>query len=663
MSTPIARNLDQFAAWRATLADRLAELQAWLSENDLVDGGDAEQLLHLRDRLKAERLLVAVVAEVSRGKSELINAIFFGDTGRRVLPATPGRTTMCPVELSWSAGEPQQLRLLPIDTRLEATSLDDWKLRRQAWTTLPLPSNDPQRLAHAMAEVTRTHRVSLEMARTLGFWSDERPQDNPPRDADGQVEVPAWRHALVNFPHPLLQRGLVLLDTPGLNAIGAEPELTLSLLPSAHATLFLLAADTGVTRSDQAIWRDHLSAGGKERFVVLNKIDTLEDPLLSRDQVAAQVERQRLATSQALGVAPDRVFPISARQALNARIAGDARSLRASRLPLLEQALGEQLLPRQRDALTQRVLHTLAALNERAQSRLQGQRRQTAEQLLELNSLRGKSSAKVQMLLQRLDAESEDFERCAARLMALRSVHSRQVRACLEGLSPDRVAELTRPFTEAVQGSGLHLGARKALAQVVSAAHELMAQTRARMQETQGMLTASQQQLNTEFGFALAQAMPPGLSAADSDIDHIAQAHSHHLAPTQAWRLSAGRFMEHFQRTLQTRLRTVLGAAAVEVEQWARAATVQMDHQLRERRLSFLRRREALQRIQGAAGELEQRIKELQQQEQQHAEAVRQLEARLAEASELTLQAPAAGDDSPTEFGSTRFDSRRQDVA
>ena len=33
----------------------------------------------------------------------------------------------------------------------------------------------------------------------------------------------------------------MILDTPGLNALGAEPELTLSMLPSAHAVLFILA--------------------------------------------------------------------------------------------------------------------------------------------------------------------------------------------------------------------------------------------------------------------------------------------------------------------------------------------------------------------------------------------------------------------------------------
>ena len=48
---------------------------------------------------------------------------------------------------------------------------------------------------------------------------------------DGMLEIPRWRHAIINFPHPLLQQGLVILDTPGLNAIGIEPDLTLNQLP------------------------------------------------------------------------------------------------------------------------------------------------------------------------------------------------------------------------------------------------------------------------------------------------------------------------------------------------------------------------------------------------------------------------------------------------
>jgi len=300
MQSSLVTTLDHLAAWRGELDRRAASLAKFLGDHDLVDEGDAGVLAALRDRLASDKLVVAFVAEFSRGKSELINAIFFADAGRRVLPATPGRTTMCPVELFHDADKPAQLSLLPIETRLRGLALSELRGRDDPWQQVPLDPKDPDALANALSAVTRTQRVSVADATALGFWSDEHPEENPPLEEDGQVEVPAWRHALINYPHPLLLRGLVVLDTPGLNAIGAEPELTLSLLPTAHATVFVLAADTGVTRSDLSIWREHLGGNSLERFVVLNKIDTLVDPLASKAEVAAQIERQRELTAQTI---------------------------------------------------------------------------------------------------------------------------------------------------------------------------------------------------------------------------------------------------------------------------------------------------------------------------------------------------------------------------
>ena len=384
--------------------------------------------------------MLAFVAEFSRGKSELINAIFFSDTGRRVLPATPGRTTMCPVELGYDAGEPPAIALLPIETRLESLSLGELRAQPRAWTKRELAIDSPEELGAALGEVMRTQRVSIDEARALGFWDDATPDDNPPIDR-GLVEVPVWRHALINYPHPLLKRGLVVLDTPGLNAIGAEPELTLSLLPTAHATVFILGADTGVTKSDMAIWRDHLSGQRARAMSRSNKIDALFDPLTpparscaSRSSGSASSLRKR----SAIGV--DRVFPISARQALAARVDRDNEGLIASRLPELETALATQLLPQRRQVLEEVVVEGIARLEAHVMRSLGDRRRQIAEQMLELRGLRGKSGAKLHSMLQRVDAETTEFEQCTARLHAMRAVHSRMLKDALIDLSSDAVA-------------------------------------------------------------------------------------------------------------------------------------------------------------------------------------------------------------------------------
>ncbi|MDE2145260.1 MAG: dynamin family protein [Burkholderiales bacterium] len=644
--SPIAERLDALAGWRAELDRRVAELGHWLAQQELLADADAAVLDGLRERLKADKLVLAFVAEFSRGKSELINAIFFADAGRRVLPATPGRTTMCPVELRFDPGVAPRLALLPIETRLRGLSLAELRPRDDHWHLLPLDPRQPQSLVHALAAVTATQRVTQAEAVALGFWSDEQPEDNPPQAADGTVEIPAWRHAVINYPHPLLERGLVVIDTPGLNAVGAEPELTLGLLPTAHAAVFVLAADTGVTRSDLAIWREHLGQASLDRFVVLNKIDALQDPLASAALVQAQIEQQRQVAAQLLDMPPARVFALSARQALAARIDGDAAALQASRLPPLEQALAEQLLPRRQQLLLQAALGTIEQLREATARRLADRRRQQAEQLFELRGLRGKSGAKLRVMVERVDAEVAEFERCTARLAALRAVQAKLLRAVQSRLSSETLRTELGAMQSAVAARPFNLGARAAFDTLLGRLHGAVDAAAAQAEELRQMLQASFNQLNAEFGFAFTLAPVPSMAACQAELSLIEQNYRRYLTLAQAWRMALPGFAEQFRRMLLSKLRMVFENAAGEFELWSKAATSQVEVQLRERRRGFTRRRESLQRVQAAAGELEQRLAEVQAQD----EHLAGLQARLAEvAREATAAAQRAAPGLPAQ--------------
>ena len=656
MTPSFATSLDALGGWRAALGDRLDALARFLGEHDLAHGAAAEQLVALRDRLGNEKLVVAFVAEFSRGKSELINAIFFADTGRRILPATPGRTTMCPVELGWRGDEPASLLLLPIETRLEGLSLGELRKQARAWRRLELNVDDAEQLAHSLLEVTRTEWVTEQQARDLGFWDDAAPDDNPPRNDEGKVEVPAWRHALINYPHPLLKQGLVVLDTPGLNAIGAEPELTLSLLPSAHATVFILGADTGVTKSDMAIWRDHLGAHTPTRFVVLNKIDSLADPLATVEQVEAQITLQQKETARTLGLKTDRVFPLSARQALAARVAGDPVGLNESRLPLLEAALGAQLLPQRRQVLEQVVEEGASQIEAYVGRHVGDSRRQLAEQTMELRGLRGKNSAKVRLMLKRVDAETAEFEDCITLLQAMRSVHARMLKDMIVDLSSDRLRDEVAEMQTTMGSSILNLGARKAFVALCDRLRGLLAQAQRRNGEIKEMLNATFGKLNAEYGFSLTTAKPIDFDRFASELQLIESNYVQYLGLTLALRLAQPKFMEQFRRMLVSKLRVVFENASSELELWNKAVSAQVDAQLRDRRKGFKRRRETLEKIQTAAGELESRLGELEGQDQR-LQFFQTRTAELAEAlREHAFAAPLATDASLIEMDLPLFD-------
>lgn len=609
---------DQHGVWRREFALRLKLLAEWMKDHHLLDAAVEERLKRLETQVRSDKVMVAFVAEFSRGKSELINAIFFAGYGRRIMPASAGRTTMCPTELGYDADVPPCLRLLPIETRLKTQALMEWRAVPEKWTRVDLDVNDPAQLALALEKVAEVRHVTKEEAIELGFWHDENIDDNPLVRPDGLIEVPRWRHALINIAHPLLKQGLVILDTPGLNAIGAEPELTVSLIPQADAVVFILAADTGVTKSDLSIWREHLITGDEQsisRLVVLNKIDTLWDALSSPEQIKAQIDRQRLSSAEILGLPPSQVIPVSAQKGLVAKVTGDKALLEASALPNLELALAEGVMGQRQKILRLAVAGGIAELRIEAGRSIHIRRRDLAEQVDELRGLRGKNSTVIRHMRARIELERAEFDKSGAKIHAVRSVHLKLLREVFTLLgSPTLKTELAQLTTKLKQ-SGIKFGVKKAYGETFLRLRASLQKAQSTSAEIHSMLVASFKQLNSEFGFSLQAPKEPELARFARDLELIELSHLQYLGVNNILKLSQVNFSERLVRALSTRLRVVYESALSELEMWNKSAASQLDAQLRERRKNFIRRIEAIERIQSAASGLDERIGEINDQE------------------------------------------------
>jgi hypothetical protein len=639
VGTSFNEQFDQHGAWRREFALRLKLLSEWLKDHDLLDSAVEERLRRLETQMRSDKVMVAFVAEFSRGKSEMINAIFFAGYKRRIMPASAGRTTMCPTELGYDADVPPCLRLLPIETRLQPHALMEWRGAPEKWTRVDLDVNDPAQLAQAFEKVAQVRHVTKDEARALGFWHDDAPEDNPMVNAEGKVEVPRWRHALINIAHPLLKQGLVILDTPGLNAIGAEPELTVNLIPQAHAVVFILAADTGVTKSDLSIWREHLITEADNidsRLVVLNKIDTMWDSLSTPVQVQAQIDRQRATTAEILGLPPEQVIPVSAQKGLVAKVNNDKALLEASQLPVLERALGQGVMGQRQKILRAAVATGIGELRVEAGRAVHIRRRDLAEQMMELKGLRGKNISVIKHMRSRIEQEQADFDVSGARIHAVRSVHLKLLRDMFTLLgTPTLKAEMAE-LTTALRQPGIKLGVRKAYGQTFERLRAGLQKAQAISGEIQSMLTGTFRQLNAEYGFSLQAPREPDLARYERDLDLVERSHNQYMGVANTFRLAQPEFADRLVRALATRLRVVYESALGEVELWNKSAAAQLDAQLRERRRNFGRRIEAIERIQQAATGLDDRIAEIATQEA----AIDQLDAKLTELTAHLLDTP-----------------------
>jgi small GTP-binding protein len=266
------------------------------------------QRLHdLRRRLARERFQLAVVGQFKRGKSTLLNALLNGS----ILPMAVVPLTAIPTFIE--SGETPCVRAI-----FPSRAPEELKAER--------PEGLVGRLAELVTEEANPHNV-------LGL---------------SRVEVA--------LPVSLLERGVVLIDTPGVGStFRHNTEKAEAILPECDAALFVVSPDPPITEVEVA-YLAQVRANVAKLVVVLNKIDLVD----ADERATAIAFLRRTLAEKAMFDESLPIFPLSARTALRAKQSGDDAQLAASGLPALERYLGEFLVRDKRAALTSAIARKAA---------------------------------------------------------------------------------------------------------------------------------------------------------------------------------------------------------------------------------------------------------------------------------------------------------------
>lgn len=514
----LTQQIDHFRHWREQVAQIIDDYRNWLDETKSSDAIQDLRLYDLAESLKRDHLVLAFVAEFSRGKTETINALFFSDFNQRLLPSDPGRTTMCPNEIYWDEREEPCIKLLPIETRRQEDSLAYLKTNPQIWTKIRLDMNSPAAMKEGLATLVQKKRVSLNEARALGLWDENDVSMVQFLHTTGAVEVPVWRHALINYPHPLLKSGLVILDTPGLNTLGTEPELTLSIIPNAHAVIFLMATDTGVTKSDMQIWTQYIRHRASRKIAVLNKIDMLWDEMKTPEEIETVIDAQVALAAQQLNLPSSLVLAISAQKGLLAKIKKDEALLARSRLESLEQLLARNVVGAKHDILSKSILAETASMLKN--SRKSAQQRTLSQQahLEELKGLGGKNRAVVQSLLAKVSEGKKSYEHSVSAFNQWGHTISKTGERMLALLSPEILDRTIAISKQEIGDSWTTIGLSRGMKNLMSQTAILAGNVTQLAQEIRSQAADFYQLFHTQHGFDDRQ--PPVLEM-DTLLSHM----------------------------------------------------------------------------------------------------------------------------------------------
>jgi len=315
---------------------------ALMDLKNLVDSTEYDDpVRELLVKLAQDRFNLVVVGQFKRGKSSLMNAIIARDllpTG--YLPLTSAITALC---------------YGPKDRAL---------LKFKGWTL----------------------EQEIELSELREYITEEGNPGNARGLLFAQIEIASL----------FLRRGLYFIDTPGIGSSRHEnTQTTYEFLPEADAVIFVTSVEGPLSEVEEQFLRD-IQQYQRKLFVVVNKTD-----LVDHGELKNITDYIQKGMEQVLGTAVPRLFPLSAKQGMQAKLQRNAQAQKASGLQEFESAL-EVFLAEQKELsfLVSTLDRTLQLIQRMGSELLEaengGQRNQIQQTL---QSLRSQLTGETQVVI------------------------------------------------------------------------------------------------------------------------------------------------------------------------------------------------------------------------------------------------------------------------
>ncbi len=634
--------LEAYSRWKSDISRHIESYRKWLVCHDMTSPEDDLRMIDTIEALKSDHITIAVAAEFSRGKTELLNAIFFADYERRLLPSSAGRTTMCPTELFFdNKADKPYIRMLSIETRLEEMSIAEYKQNPEFWTQMDLDVESPDALVEAFQEVIKTKHVDIDKAEKLGLYSEELAKHQ--ESAPASVEIPMWRHVLISFPHPLLKQGLVLLDTPGLNAVGSEPELTMDMLPSAQAVMFVLAADTGATKSDMEIWQQHAklynSEGHSRVIIVLNKIDTLWDELQDDASNEKNIADQCVETSRVLRINPKDVYPVSAQKGLLAKVKKNDVLLEKSGLLALEKTLSDDILPDKQKIVRENIVTKIGGMVEETKKLLAERYKNNKEQLEELRSMSGKSADVLMSNMKKLRAEQIVYQKDVENYKTSKQVLKRQLISLSESLALNSMDHMIGSTRSNMVDSWTTVGMKKSMKIFFDNSREAIIQVNWQVEKANKIVDSIYERFREEHGFKDVNPKLFNTSKYNNDLNRLYEKADIYRSSSMTTMTEQSFVVKKFFVSMVSHARNIFYKANEDAENWAKSVMTPLGLQIKERKRHLESRLATMQKVKDSREKLGENIQKL---ENESASLAKQLDTIKGILSAINAPLPSS---------------------
>jgi GTPase SAR1 family protein len=335
--------LEVYAETRIRILESLGNLNEFTSRRADQRAGKAAR--DLIEKLSEGHFNLAVLGQFKRGKTTLINALL----GSKLLPTAVVPLTSIITLIKYGK-----------NLHIEVFFKDERKVRI-----------------------------------TLDELSDYVTEGGNPENIKGV------QHVEVRYDSPFLKDGVQIIDTPGIGSTYQHnTALTYGYLSKVDAALFLIGVDPPITQVEYDFLNDVRKYVGKV-FFLQNKIDQMDE-----EDRAESLKFTKHVIEEKVGIKDIKIFPVSARQALEGKLTGNLDIRNLSLIPEFETALNDFLIKEKGNVfLSSALSNTLKIVSDEMMS-IELERKAISIPLEELH----KKICEFNLKMREIRQDKEDFD-------------------------------------------------------------------------------------------------------------------------------------------------------------------------------------------------------------------------------------------------------------
>jgi len=199
-------------------------------------------------------------------------------------------------------------------------------------------------------------RVTKIEPATLTQYVTEK--GNPRNEKDVQ-------EVIITYPSSYLKDGVWLIDTPGVGSVYEHnTDVAYQYLPKSDAALFLLSVDQPVSKAELDFLKD-VKEYSHRIFFLQNKAD-----YVGSEDLGESISFSKKIIEECMG-SDVKIFPLSAKLALEGKLSGEKELLEKSFLPEFEHILNTFLMQEKGDVLLLSLTNNLLRLLSQARFKLE----------------------------------------------------------------------------------------------------------------------------------------------------------------------------------------------------------------------------------------------------------------------------------------------------